>query len=132
MKDMMKDIMKDIMKDMKSTLSMLWIFVMFNMVFADIIGFLNTGFLEEMIAMKPHEGLVLALAVMVEIPILMIILARFLPHKLNRMANLTGGMFTILWVVGGGNMSLSYIFFATIEVAVLLVILWIAWTWKRE
>lgn len=111
MKEIMKDIMKDVMKDMKTTLSTLWIFVMVNMVFADIIGFLNTGFLEQMIAMKTHGGLVLAVAVIAEILILMIILARFLPYKLNRKVNLAGGIFTILWVVGGGNTNLSYIFF---------------------
>lgn len=120
------------MNDMKSTLSTLWIFVMFTMVFADIIGFLNTGFLEQMIAMKPHEGLVLAVAVMVEIPIAMIVLSRFLPTKHNRRANIAGGVFTIVWVIGGGNLSLSYIFFATIETAALLGIIRLAWQWREE
>jgi len=105
---------------------------MFNMVFADIIGLLNTGFLEEMIAMKPHEGLVLAVAVMVEVPIAMILLSRVLPYSANRKANLAGGVFTIVWVVGGGNTSLSYIFFATIEVVALCGILRLAWLWREN
>jgi hypothetical protein len=40
---------------MKEKLSTLWIFVMFNMVFADIVGLLNPGTLEEMMAMKPDH-----------------------------------------------------------------------------
>jgi hypothetical protein len=44
------------MKDMNVRLSTLWVFVMFNMVFADIVGFLNPGVLEEMIAMKPVQS----------------------------------------------------------------------------
>ena len=31
------------MEDMKVKLSTLWIFVMFNMAFADIVGFINPG-----------------------------------------------------------------------------------------
>lgn len=113
----------------KSTLSTLWIFIMFNMIFADVIGFMNTGFLEQMITMKPHEGLVLVVSLMVEIPIAMILCSRFLPYKANRLANLTAGLFTIAWVIGGGNTSLSYIFFATIEVTATLSIMWMAWKW---
>ena len=35
------------MEDMKVKLSTLWVFVMFNMVFADIVGFMNPGALEK-------------------------------------------------------------------------------------
>ena len=51
------------MEDIKVKLSMLWIFVMFNMVFADIIGFLNPGTLEETLAMKPAPGLLLIFSI---------------------------------------------------------------------
>lgn len=120
------------MKDMKVRLSTLWIFVMFNMVFADIVGFLNPGALEEMMAMKPTQGLLLAFSILVEIPIAMIVLSRLLKYRANRWANIIAGVITILWVIGGGNTSVSYIFFATIEVACMLLIIWYAWKWTEQ
>ena len=121
-----------VVEDMKVRLSTLWVFVMFNMVFADIVGFLNPGTLEEMIAMKPDQGLLLAFSLLLEIPIAMIVLSRLLPYRANRWANIIAGVITILWVIGGGNTSISYIFFATIEVACMLLIVWYAWRWTEQ
>jgi len=120
------------MEDMKVKLSTLWVFVMFNMVFADIVGLLNPGTLEEMMAMKPAQGLLLVFSILVEIPIAMIVLSRVLKYRANRWANIIGGAITILWVIGGGNISLSYIFFATIEVVCMLLIVWYAWKWIEQ
>jgi hypothetical protein len=120
------------MDDMKVRLSTLWIFVMFNMVFADIVGFLNPGTLEEMMAMKPAPGVLLVFSLLLEIPIAMIVLSRLLSYRLNRWANIIAGVITILWVIGGGNASLSYIFFAAIEVACMLLIIWYAWKWTEQ
>lgn len=120
------------MEDMKVKLSTLWVFVMFNMVFADIVGLLNPGALEEMIAMKPAQGWLLVFSILLEIPIAMIVLSRLLKHKANRWANIIAGVITILWVIGGGNTSVSYIFFATIEVACMLLIIWYAWQWTEQ
>jgi len=120
------------MEDMKVRLSTLWVFVMFNMVFADIVGFLNPGALEEMIAMRPAQELLLVFSILLEIPIAMIVLSRLLKYKANRWANIIAGVITILWVIGGGNTSVSYIFFATIEVACMLLIVWYAWKWTEQ
>jgi hypothetical protein len=116
---------------MKDKLSTLWVFVMFNMVFADIVGFLNPGMLEEMIAMKPDQGLLLIFSVLLEIPIAMIVLSKYLNYRENRYANILAGTITTLWVIGGGNTSLSYVFFATIEVACMVYIVWCAWKWTE-
>jgi len=120
------------MEEMKVRLSTLWIFVMFNMVFADIVGCLNPGTLEEMIAMKPAQGLLLVFSILLEIPIAMIVLSRLLKHRANRWANIIAGATTILWVIGGGNTSASYIFFATNEVASMVLIIWYAWKWTTR
>lgn len=120
------------MEDMKVRLSTLWIFVMFNMVFADIVGFLNPGTLEEMMAMKPTQGMLLAFSILLEIPIAMIVLSRLLKYKANRWANIIAGALTILWVIGGGNTSASYVFFATIEVACMVLIIGYAWKWTEQ
>ena len=120
------------MEDMKVRLSTLWVFVMFNMVFADIVGFLNPGALEEMMAMRPNQGMLLAFSILLEIPIAMIVLSRLLKYKINRWANIIAGAVTIVWVVGGGNTNVSYLFFATIEVVCMLLIIWYAWKWPAQ
>ena len=118
-------------EEIKVRLSTLWIFVMFNMVFADIVGFLNPGTLEEMMAMKPNQGLLLVFSILLEIPIAMIVLSRILKFKVNRLANITAAVITIVWVIGGGNTSISYIYFSTIEVACMLFIARCAWKWPE-
>ncbi|MGB2832389.1 MAG: DUF6326 family protein [Methylotenera sp.] len=92
---------------MKAKLSTLWVFVMFNMVFIDIVGFLVPGALEQMMAMKPSQGLLLTFSILLEIPIAMIVLSRLLKYSANRLANIISGVITILWVIGGGNTSIS-------------------------
>jgi hypothetical protein len=119
-------------EDMKVRLSTLWVFVMFNMVFADIVGFLNPGTLENMMAMEPPPGLLLVFSILLEIPIAMIVLSRILRYRANRWANIIAGVITILFVSGFGNTSLSYIFFATIEIACMLLIIWYAWKWTEH
>jgi Sec-independent protein secretion pathway component TatC len=121
--------------DMKVKLSTLWIVVMFNMAFADIVGFMNPGALEEImtgeVGFEITQGLLLVFSILLEIPIVMIFLSRVLKYGLNRWANIIAGVITILFVIGGGNTSLSYLFFATIEVACMLLIIWYAWRWPN-
>jgi len=120
----------------KEKLSTLWIFVMFNMAFADIVGFMNPGVLDEIVKgatpIKITQGLMLGFSILLEIPIAMILLSRVLKYRANRWANIMAGSITILFVIGGGNTNLSYIFFATIEVACILLIVWYAWKWPNH
>jgi hypothetical protein len=93
------------------------------MVFADIVGFLNTGTLEEMMKMQLSQSLLLVFSLLLEIPIIMIFLSFSLPsHKANRIANITAVIITTIWIIGGGNTSLSYIFFVTIELFCMVLI----------
>ena len=124
------------MEDVKVRLSTLWIFVMFNMVFADIVEFMNPGALEDIISgnvgIKITQELLLVFSILLEIPIAMIFLSRVLKYNVNRWANIIAGAITILFVIGGGETSLSYIFFATMEVVGMLLIIWYAWTWPKQ
>ena len=122
--------------DMTVKLSTLWIFVMFNMVFADIVGFMNPGALEDImtgaVGLDITQELLLVFSILLEIPIAMILLSRILQYRANRWANIVAGVITILFVIGGGSTYLSYIFFATIEVACMLLIIWYAWHWPNK
>ena len=82
--------------------------------------------------MKPSQGVVLAFSMLLEIPIAIIVLSRILRRKANRLVNIIAGVTTILFVLGGGNTSASYLFFATIEGACMVTILLCAWQWTED
>ena len=120
--------------DTRVKLSTLWIVVMVYMIFADIFSIMleldTKGTLGEM----PTEAkMMMAIAAfLTSIPILMIYFARVLPYKSNRLLNIIAGIFTILYVVGGGLLLPHYIIVASIEVVILAVIVVKAWKWKNE
>jgi hypothetical protein len=125
------------MEDMKAKLSTLWIYVMFNMVFADIFSFMYPGALKQIMAGNADgtpitPGFLLIAAIVTEIPIAMVFLSRLLKYGANRWVNVIGGVITILWVIVGGSTTLHYIFFASIEVVCSLVIIWLAWKWQNR
>ncbi len=124
------------MENMKARLSTLWIFLMFNMVFADIYSFMYPGFLQQIMTGNADgtqitPGFLLIAATVTEISIAMVFLSRLLKQRVNRWVNIVGGVITILWVIGGGSTTLHYIFFASIEVVCSLAIIWLAWTWRN-
>ncbi len=123
--------------NMKVKLSTLWIVVMFNMVFADILGFMFPEFLEILKTghadgMKITQEIMLVFAIMLEIPIAMIFLSRILKYRANRRANIIASLITILFVIGGGSAYFHYIFFAAIEIVCLLLIIWYVWNWSEQ
>lgn len=122
------------MIDTRTRLSTLWIVVMFNIVFADILSFISPGFLEEVMtgyagSVEITGSLLLAFAIILEIPIAMIFLSRVLKYRTNRWANIIAAVITIVFVVGGGSTDPHYLFLATVEVVLLAVIIWYAWKW---
>ena len=114
-------------------LSTLWIFIMLNMIFADIFGFMSPGLLKDIINEDTGVtgGLLLVAAVVNEIPIAMVVLSRLLKDRINRWANIIAGIITILYVIGGGSSTATYIFFAALEVACAALIIWLAWRWRE-
>jgi hypothetical protein len=123
-------------KNKKMILSTLWIVVMMNMIFADILGFMLPGALAEIMtgyggSVKLTQGAMLIAALFLEIPIAMIFLSKVLKHKTNRLLNIIAASITILFVVGGGSLTLHYIFLAGIEVICMLAIIILSWKWKE-
>ena len=121
------------MKDRKAILSTLWIFVIFNYLYADLVSLIFNPAYQEM-ATRMTQELVLGAAVLFEISIAMVLLSRVLTYRANRWANIIVGLestafvaFTLL----GATPAPYYIFFATIEIACTLFIVWYAWTWPK-
>ena len=117
--------------DIRVKISTLWIVVMLNMLSADIIGFMNPGDLQNIltgnVGINITQELLLIFSIMMEIPIAMVFLSRILESRLNRWANIIASVITIVFVIGGGDTYLSYIFFASVEVMCILLIIWYAW-----
>jgi hypothetical protein len=111
---------------------MLWIVVMFNMAFADIVGFIQPGALQGVSGpggVQITQGLLLVFALLIEIPLAMIFLSRILKPGANRWANTAAAVITSVFVVGGGSMELPfYAFFAIVEVACMALIVWSVWS----
>lgn len=121
----------------REKMSTLWVVVVLSMAFADIVGFLSPGVLEGIMTQSATpfpitQEIMLVFSVLLAIPIVMIYLSRVLPYRANRAANVIAAVITILFVVGLGSAILSYIFFATVEVACMLLIVWHAWRWDAS
>jgi hypothetical protein len=117
--------------DPKVKLSLLWIFVVLNMAYADILSLMDsTSPIREVMAGVPMPpGGLMAGAILMETSIAMVILSWILNYKVNRWVNIIIGALNILAVVTGGH-GLYYAFFATVEVVCMLLIIWFAWKWK--
>jgi hypothetical protein len=129
------------MHDTKERLSLLWIFVLLNYLYADVIALfaiVDSPNLSDAPHLPPWA--LLGSAVLMEIPIAMIVASRSLPFRANRLANIiTGTILTLINgfltfvppLVGARTPALpEYLFFATIETVCTSVIVWKAWTWS--
>ena len=130
------------MSDTKERLSVLWIFVLFNYLYADVIALFDiVGSGRHFEALPPWA--LMGSAVLMEIPIAMIVASRLLPFRANQWANITAG--SILTLVNGFLTFVppllgwgrppafaEYLFFATIETVCTLVIVWQAATWSER
>ena len=116
-------------------LSLLWIFILFNMVFADVLTFMYPGYLKEVLmgtvgGVHITAGFLVAAAVLTEVPIAMIVLSRVLKQRANRWANIVAAVITIAYVIGGSTRYPHAIFFTAVQVACALLIVWYAWKWR--
>jgi hypothetical protein len=131
------------MHDIKERLSVLWIFALFNYLYADVVAlFAIVG------SRNPNDAApqltqwaLLGSAVLMEIPIAMILACRLLPFRANRLANIiAGGIMTLVNAFLTFVLPLAtgdrppaypeYLFFGTIETVCTSVIIWQAWTWS--
>jgi hypothetical protein len=70
-------------------------------------------------------------AIVHQIPIFMVFLSRVLSYSLNRKLNIAAAIFTIIYVIGGGSLLPHYVFIASIEVACMAAIVWVAYKWEK-
>ena len=114
--------------DMKAMLSMLWVFVILNMMYADVLSLMDptSAIRTRMVGTPMSPGFLLVGGILMETAIAMVILSRLLPYKANRWVNTIVAAVNIFAVVTGGH-GLYYVFFAAVEVLAMLLIVWLAW-----
>ena len=122
--------------EMQAKLSTLWIFYLLNMTFRDIHEVIEPGFIQEVMTgtingTQITEPLLLLGGFMVEIPIAMVLLSRLLSYGANRWANVIAAVITISFVIMNGTTDLDDAFFMIIEIAALLLVIWLAWRWRN-
>ena len=122
--------------EIPAKLSTLWIFVMFCIAYADIIGFIEPGTLEKIIngdmGFEITPAIIVAISLLQALPIVMIVVSRWVRHRATRWLNIVASVLTLLYVLGGGNWeSASYPVFAVLVVVAMLGIIWLAWNWRN-
>jgi hypothetical protein len=125
----------------KILLILLWVFYTVNFMYCDTLTKLEPGVLKEIMlgvtgggTVKITEGFLLGTAVMFEIPFLMIVLSWVLKYRTNRWVNIIAGTLFVVVQIGSlflGIPSPMYIFYSTVEIATLLLIVWKAWKWHN-
>lgn len=120
----------------KVKLSLLWLFVMLNYIYADIMSLMDSSVLKDILsgAFDMSPLLFLLGAILMEIPIAMVFLSLILKDGFNRWANILAGILKTLAVFGSlfvGVPTLYYAFFAGIEMITTVSIIVIAWRWKN-
>jgi uncharacterized protein DUF6326 len=137
--------MNDAERDRRLTLSLLWVFVLFNYVYADFGTFAT-------ILMRPDlferfqtgnfgsvhftKWFMLAAAALMEIPIAMVLLSWLLGRRPNRLANIVAGtimtLVILLTLFGAGRMPPFnfYTVYQAIEIGATAAIVGYAWRWR--
>jgi hypothetical protein len=137
-------VLDDIKVHVKAKLSALWVSVMFCYIYADYFGLYRPGHLEAMMeglmegAVQATQGVLVASALVMAIPSVMVFLSLVLKPNLNRWLNIIlGVIYTLMVLVFTVRISMPtawafYIFFGVVEVVLTGLIVWYAWTWPKQ
>jgi hypothetical protein len=127
--------------DTKIILILLWVFFSVNFMYADQLASLEPGVLAGEMSgtvadgtIKITDEFILGSAIMMEIPFLMIVLSWVLKYRANRWANIIAGTVFVgfqIYSLFLGSPSPTYIFYSTVEVVGLILIVWNAWKWTN-
>ena len=123
--------------DRRILLSALWIFVLFNLFWADFHAFITPGFMQEIMTgsvrgLQITENMLLIAAVVHEIPVAMIVLSLVLRRNVNRWVNIAAAALNLFFTISDGPTDPDHIFYRIVTALGLLLIIWYAWRWKKE
>ncbi|WP_199097310.1 DUF6326 family protein [Dyella sp. ASV21] len=123
----------------KIKLSALWASLMFCYIYGDYFGLYRPGTLKSMLdgQMGPlgptTQGVLLATALLMAVPSLMVILCLVLPPAINRIANIVLGLaYAAIMLMSMPGAWHFYLVLGCIEVALSLLTVWYALRWPRQ
>ena len=129
------------MVDVRIILSALWAARMLSGLQGDVVRFLGPGFLEETIAggtdVPITNELLLVMSIIFAVPIFMSFLSLTLKEKVNRWANLTIGVFFVVWelvlLIFVYRLDVAYeIFWGIAYLVFAALVVWYAWKWPKQ
>jgi hypothetical protein len=120
--------------DRRSVLSWLWVFVVFNYLYADLVILIFKPGAYESMAGRMSAPVVLGATLLMELLLGMGFLTRVLEYSLSRWFNVGAGIVGTAFVAVtlGPSAPLAYWVLASVEIACTLFIVWFAWTWRSE
>jgi hypothetical protein len=132
-----KGILTDTKVQVRLKLSALWVSLMFCYVYGDLFGFFEQKNLSEIVSgqagfIGTQAGL-LAAALSVAIPSLMVFLTLVLKTSASRWANIVlGAVYTVIIIATMPGAWMFYVFLGVIEAVLSVAIVGYAWTWPRQ
>ena len=129
--------LEDANVNVKIKLSGLWVSLMFFYMYRDVLGFMEPGHVDDLLAgelagVRMTQAVLLGSAVLMAIPSVMVFLSLALRAQANRWANIILGTAHIVILAGTffvGEVSVLYAFYAIVEFVLIVLIVWHAWKW---
>ena len=129
--------LEDANVNVKIKLSGLWVALMFFYLYRDVLGFMEPGHVDDLLAgelagVRMTQAVLLGSAVLMAIPSVMVFLSLALRAQANRWANVILGIAHIVILAGTffvGEVSVLYAFYAIVEFVLIALIVWHAWKW---
>lgn len=118
-------------------LSALWASVMSCYIYGDFLGLYRPGDIKAILGGEgllgpTSQGSLLAVAILIAVPAVMIFLSLALPPRLSRWLNmLVGALLTAIVLMTIPGSWAFYIFLSVIEVVLQSLAVWYAWRWPR-
>lgn len=125
----------------RTVVSSLWLFVILNYLYADVLGLYWTAHVEEILAgevagIPITQQFLLGASVLMTIPMASVLISRIAPHRFARWSSVAAGAVMTLVQVGSltfGDNTWSYLYFSVIEITTTVAITWYAATrWRVD
>jgi hypothetical protein len=130
---------EDVKVGVRCKIAALWIAMLFLFAYGDIFGFLRPGQIQEVMAgelsgIAITQLFLFAVSLYIAIASVMVFLSLVLSPTVNRWTNIILPSLYVVSIVASaiGETSAYYWFLSIAESALLLLIVWYAWTWPRR
>jgi len=132
-------ILEDERVSVRLKIAALWIAMLLLFAYGDIFGFFTPGQIEEVVGgeisgIEITQVFLFAVSVYIAVASVMVFLSLVLRPSVNRWTNIALPILYIVSIVASaiGETSAYFLFLSAAEGALLLLIIWYAWTWPRQ